>query len=123
MPLILQGFVAPLPSKASGVTRTPTLRGSLGAVSFAPNAPLSTLSAQRHPDSVGSKRRHAAIHGSAGRAPRHLVVMGVSGSGKTTVATLLAERLQYSFADGDDFHPPHNVAKMARGEPLTDADR
>ena len=49
--------------------------------------------------------------------------MGVSGSGKTTVATSLAERLRYSFADGDDFHPAHNVAKLARGEPLTDADR
>src|SRR5689334_365136 len=41
----------------------------------------------------------------------------------TTVATLLAERLRYSFADGGDFHAPHNVAKMARDEPLTDADR
>jgi gluconokinase len=49
--------------------------------------------------------------------------MGVSGSGKTTIATLLAEQLDYTFADGDDFHPVHNVAKMARAEPLTDADR
>jgi gluconokinase len=49
--------------------------------------------------------------------------MGVSGSGKTTVATLIAERLGYFLADGDDFHPPHNVEKMARGEALTDADR
>src|SRR5690242_4082506 len=49
--------------------------------------------------------------------------MGVSGSGKTTLAGRLAARLHYTFADGDDFHPPQNVAKMARGEPLTDADR
>jgi gluconokinase len=49
--------------------------------------------------------------------------MGVSGSGKTTLAGRLAAHLQYAFADADDFHPPHNVAKMARGEPLTDVDR
>ena len=49
--------------------------------------------------------------------------MGVSGSGKTTIAGRLAAHLLYEFADGDDFHPPRNVAKMARGEPLTDADR
>jgi gluconokinase len=55
--------------------------------------------------------------------PQHLVVMGVSGSGKTTIATLLAERLGYTFADADAFHSPENVAKMARREPLTDADR
>jgi carbohydrate kinase (thermoresistant glucokinase family) len=56
-------------------------------------------------------------------APAVLVVMGVSGSGKTTVATLLAERLGWPFAEGDDFHPPANVAKMHGGTPLTDADR
>jgi gluconokinase len=56
-------------------------------------------------------------------APEVLVVMGVSGSGKTTVATLLAERLGWPFAEGDDFHPPANVAKMHGGTPLTDADR
>ena len=52
-----------------------------------------------------------------------LVVMGVSGVGKTTVARALARRLQATFADGDDFHPPANVAKMSTGTPLTDADR
>jgi len=56
-------------------------------------------------------------------APQILVVMGVSGSGKTTVATLLAEKLGWPFAEGDDFHPPANVAKMHGGTPLTDADR
>jgi gluconokinase len=53
----------------------------------------------------------------------HLVVMGVSGSGKTTIATRLAERRGYLFAEGDEFHSAANVAKMARAEPLTDADR
>ncbi len=54
---------------------------------------------------------------------QHLVVMGVSGSGKTTVALLLAERLGWTFAEADDFHPEANVALMAAGTPLTDADR
>ncbi|WP_369375570.1 gluconokinase [Promicromonospora sp. Populi] len=49
--------------------------------------------------------------------------MGVAGSGKTTVAALLAGRLGASFAEGDDFHSPANVAKMAAGHPLDDEDR
>ena len=49
--------------------------------------------------------------------------MGVSGVGKTTVGRALAARLGWSFVDGDDLHPPQNVAKMARGEPLSDVDR
>lgn len=53
----------------------------------------------------------------------HIVVMGVSGSGKSTLARLLAARLGWPFAEGDDFHPPSNVAKMAAGIPLTDEDR
>ena len=56
-------------------------------------------------------------------APRVLVVMGVSGSGKTTVAALLAGRLGWRFEDGDDLHSPANVAKMNAGTPLTDEDR
>lgn len=52
-----------------------------------------------------------------------LLLMGVSGSGKSTVGAVLAEALAVPFADADAFHPPANVAKMARGEPLTDADR
>jgi gluconokinase len=52
-----------------------------------------------------------------------VVVMGVSGCGKTVVGAALAEALGWPFLDGDDFHPPANVAKMASGTPLVDADR
>lgn len=58
-----------------------------------------------------------------GAKPGVLVVMGVSGAGKTTVGRLLAERLGWRFADADDYHPPANVEKMASGVPLTDEDR
>ena len=52
-----------------------------------------------------------------------VIVAGVSGSGKTTVGALLAGRLDWRFADGDDLHPAANVAKMRAGIPLTDTDR
>ena len=52
-----------------------------------------------------------------------IVLMGVSGSGKTTVATLLHRRLGWPFAEGDALHPDANVRKMAAGRPLSDADR
>ena len=52
-----------------------------------------------------------------------LIVMGVAGSGKSTIGQLLAERLGCAFYDGDDFHPAANVEKMRRGQPLTDEDR
>jgi gluconokinase len=55
--------------------------------------------------------------------PGFLVVMGVSGSGKTTVGRTLASRLEWDFYDGDDFHPPANLAKMAAGIALDDDDR
>lgn len=57
------------------------------------------------------------------RSPHVVIVMGVSGSGKTTVGRLLADRTGWTFVDADDHHPPANVAKMTRGEPLTDEDR
>jgi len=52
-----------------------------------------------------------------------LIVMGVAGTGKSTVAGLLAERLNWEFQEGDALHPPANVAKMSTGIPLTDEDR
>jgi gluconokinase len=52
-----------------------------------------------------------------------IVVMGVSGAGKTTIGRLLAERLGLPFIEGDDYHPARNVAKMASGVPLEDEDR
>ena len=55
--------------------------------------------------------------------PCALVVMGVSGSGKSTIAEKLAERLGWRYEDGDRFHPAGNVAKMSAGQPLTDEDR
>ena len=55
--------------------------------------------------------------------PVVLVLMGVSGCGKTTVAQILAERLHWAFEEGDALHPQANVDKMAAGHPLDDADR
>jgi gluconokinase len=52
-----------------------------------------------------------------------VVLMGVSGSGKTAVGELLARNLGWAWLDADDYHPPANVAKMRSGQPLTDADR
>jgi gluconokinase len=57
------------------------------------------------------------------RPPRAIIVMGVSGAGKSSVGELLAERLHCAFAEGDRLHPPANVEKMAKGIPLTDEDR
>jgi gluconokinase len=55
--------------------------------------------------------------------PAAIIVMGVSGSGKSTIGALLAESLAWPFADADGFHPRANVAKMASGRALTDDDR
>ncbi|WP_405482504.1 gluconokinase [Streptomyces sp. NBC_00009] len=57
------------------------------------------------------------------RTPHVVVVMGVAGTGKTTIGPLLADRLGVPYAEGDDFHPPANIAKMSAGTPLTDDDR
>ena len=54
---------------------------------------------------------------------RFFIVMGVSGSGKTTVGKVLASELGWGFYDADDFHPPENISKMENRIPLTDADR
>ncbi|MEV7423213.1 MULTISPECIES: gluconokinase [unclassified Streptomyces] len=55
--------------------------------------------------------------------PHVVVVMGVAGTGKTTVGPLLADALGVPYAEGDDFHPPANIAKMSAGTPLEDSDR
>ncbi|MFI0447185.1 gluconokinase [Actinomadura sp. 6N118] len=59
----------------------------------------------------------------ANAGPHVVVVMGVSGSGKTTVGTKVAELLGWEYADADAFHPPANIEKMSSGHPLNDADR
>jgi gluconokinase len=64
-----------------------------------------------------------AMTGTLSSAPTVLIVMGVSGSGKSTIGTLLAMRLHWEFEDADWFHPAANVDKMHRGIPLTDEDR
>ncbi|KAK0240696.1 P-loop containing nucleoside triphosphate hydrolase protein [Armillaria nabsnona] len=55
--------------------------------------------------------------------PVIIIAMGVSGTGKSTLGSALAESLGLPFIDGDDLHPPANIAKMSSGQPLTDADR
>ena len=61
--------------------------------------------------------------GQVQQGPQALIVMGVSGSGKSTVGELLARRLGWDMMEGDRLHPPANVEKMRRGVPLDDADR
>jgi gluconokinase len=70
------------------------------------------------PTDVSATEPEGAVAGKTG-----VVVMGVSGSGKTTVAELMAARLGWQLAEADDFHPPANKKKMAAGIPLTDDDR
>jgi gluconokinase len=68
---------------------------------------------------MGSPRRRQGTGPTAGA----VIVMGVAGTGKTTVGALLAEELGVPYAEADSFHPPANVTKMTAGEPLDDADR
>lgn len=55
--------------------------------------------------------------------PQAIVLMGVSGCGKSSVGVRLSQRLNWPFYDGDDYHPPENITKMGQGIPLDDADR
>ena len=71
------------------------------------------------PDLEGRRRTDEHRHDTEPDRHRH----GVAGTGKTTIGRALADRLGWAFAEGDAFHPPSNVAKMAAGTPLTDADR
>jgi len=79
------------------------------------------------PSDRTARRREGAAGGaeppSAPLPPAPIVVMGVSGCGKTAVGTALAAALGARFVEGDRLHPPENVARMSRGVPLTDADR
>lgn len=61
--------------------------------------------------------------GSGVRTPQHVIVMGVTASGKSTIAERLARTLGWSFGEGDSWHSDANIAKMASGAPLTDEDR
>jgi gluconokinase len=63
------------------------------------------------------------VAGDVDMMPWALIVMGVSGSGKSTIGDALARRLGWIYEDGDKFHPASNVAKMSAGQPLTDEDR
>ncbi len=65
----------------------------------------------------------SADAGGASAPVRVVVLMGVSGSGKTTIGRALAQRLGWRFRDADDYHPPANVEKMRAGRPLDDHDR
>lgn len=64
---------------------------------------------------------NSLVYGNGAASP--VIVMGVSGCGKTTLGSALAERLNATFLDADDFHPEANVAKMRAGTPLSDDDR
>lgn len=75
--------------------------------------PFLSLDMQRAAECVSHENNHAIF----------LVVMGVSGTGKSTLGVALSNTLKLPFVDGDDLHPPSNVAKMSRGEALTDEDR
>jgi gluconokinase len=63
------------------------------------------------------------VAGKPSEIPCAIVVMGVAGSGKTTIGEKLAEQLGWAYEDGDRFHPKRNVEKMSAGQPLTDEDR
>ena len=132
-----------LPSPAPEATAVPAPAGPVApAASGAPAAPA--VPAQARPEqrtdvlppaasaaSTASATSAATSGAAPGGTPRTpgarlapvLLVCGVSGSGKTTIGALLAERLGWVYAEADAFHPPANVAKMAAGHPLDDADR
>ena len=85
----------------------------------APGRRRSAPRRSRHARGSQSENKPASSAGS----PSVVVVMGVSGCGKSTIAAMLAHRLNWIFEEGDWFHPPSNVEKMHAGVPLTDEDR
>jgi len=72
---------------------------------------------------VASPAESAGTGADTGAEPPILLITGVSGSGKTTIGSLLAGRLGWEYAEADSFHPAANIAKMSAGHPLTDEDR
>jgi 6-phosphogluconolactonase len=85
---------------------------------------LSAATAGGPPASLRSRRgRTKRTRAEPSPLPSVIVLMGVSGAGKSTIAAMLAHRLGWTYEDGDWFHPPSNVEKMHAGHPLTDDDR
>ena len=111
-------IISARPIRASCLTRPPWPRCA-GHPSGARRPWTVMETCSRRSASLRASRLVAAVTG----APQHVVVMGVSGSGKTTVGEALAAALGWRFVEGDSFHPPANVAKMSAGIPLDDADR
>jgi gluconokinase len=72
---------------------------------------------------IPGAERHRIVNSKESNMSIHVVVMGVAGCGKSTVAEAIHERLGYVYAEGDDFHPQANIDKMSAGIPLTDEDR
>ena len=72
---------------------------------------------------IPGAKRHRIVNSKESNMSIHVVVMGVAGCGKSTVAEAIHERLGYVYAEGDDFHPQANIDKMSAGIPLTDEDR
>ena len=75
------------------------------------------------PKKLHSGKLHKGPPHNAASRPPIIIVMGVSGAGKTTVGKEIAKRFGYTFADADEFHSPANITKMKAGTPLTDEDR
>jgi gluconokinase len=86
--------------------------------------PVVLVCTELHPLNSDWNQVHESVCVSiSAEEPVIILIMGTTGSGKTTIGTLLARSLDWEFADGDDFHPPSNVEKMRHGIPLTDQDR
>jgi 6-phosphogluconolactonase len=100
----------------------PALSAGSAGVSPAPLRSGEAAAAAAHRRPARETRALGPQHAVA-RVPSVIVVMGVSGSGKSTVAAMLAHRLGWSYEDADWFHPPSNIEKMHAGQPLTDGDR
>src|SRR4051794_39087761 len=78
---------------------------------------------RRSGSSIRPRFRRASMNAEKSEPVCALIVMGVSGSGKSTIASNLAVRLGWSYEDADKFHPASNIAKMSAGQPLSDEDR